>query len=156
MMRRIRTTPSPAGLISTVAVFFVLSLFPAAAGAQNGNRLCPAGFSETPNGGLSLADVGCTFCASGSCENVACLIAPACLCEPGPSLASCCRENPCCDNCPEPKPLQCTFTSCVCEPESCCFTICPKAKAPAATPYGLGALGLLLAGLGLYRVRRRR
>ena len=60
----------------------------------------------------------------------------------------------CCDNCPNPKPLTCSFLKCECTPETCCFTICPKAAAPTATPHGLVALGLLLTGLGLYRVSR--
>jgi hypothetical protein len=150
--------PGRIGLVHMLALVVMASL----AGAvladdddEDENRLCPEGFNEIRNAGFSLADVGCTLCTSESCSDVGCLIAPPCVCPPGPELESCCEESPCCENCPEPKPLKCSFTTCECTPDECCFTICPKAAAPTVTPYGLVALGLLLAGLGLHRLRRR-
>ena len=86
--------------------------------------ICGCGFTE---GLFNANDVGCTFCLLSApppelaCQFF-CLAPPTCFCggEPG-----CCDQNPCCDDCPGPKPPECDVNTCGCDPEECCFTACP-------------------------------
>jgi hypothetical protein len=82
--------------------------------------LCGCGYSEMSNTNAE----GCTFCGlrAPACEFV-CLGPPACLCGGNPG---CCEENPCCDDCPAPRPPACDVSTCGCEPDTCCFTLCPQ------------------------------
>jgi hypothetical protein len=148
---------SPLRTVTVVALLGSM-LFPATlAWAGAPNVLCPSGFEEMPNSGLSFDDVGCSLCSPEAGCVSQCLTVPVTLCPPGPSAenTSCCTANPCNGNCPEPKPLLCSFQNCQCEPEGCCFVVCPSAaRAPAVSSYGLIAIGLALAGLGILYARR--
>ena len=81
--------------------------------------VCGCGYGDAPN----TNGVGCTFCAliAPGCE-FGCLAPPTCLCGGG---EGCCEDNPCCDDCPGPKPPQCSVNTCSCDPTTCCFTTCP-------------------------------
>lgn len=111
---------------------------------------CPAGF----NSSFNTNKVGCTFCSEATPDcHVECLGPPACFCPPN-QLDTCCAANPCCDNCPVPKPLQCSLSQCTCEPGSCCSTLCPVG-APTTGYTTTALLVVLLTGFGVFAVRRR-
>ena len=138
-----------------VAVLIVLVLA-AAASAQDGVS-CPAGWTQTFN----VNSPGCTFCADpnqNECQ-VSCLGPPACLCPEG-ELEECCANSPCCENCPNSDALECNVSSCQCEPDTCCRTVCPVPFAAPAigTPTSLPFAGaaVLLALGGLWQIARRR
>jgi hypothetical protein len=120
---------------------------------------CPPPYTATFN----VNEVGCTFCARADLTEckIACLGPPACLCPEDSTFEECCQNTPCCDNCPDPKPLVCSLSKCLCEPESCCFTQCPRLPAPAlgspgSYSFALVAGGLGISGLLLARRARRR
>jgi hypothetical protein len=84
--------------------------------------VCGCGYSELANTNCT----GCTLCLQSGpgpvpgCT-IGCVGPPECVCLPGDS--ACCTANPCCDNCPDPKPLQCFTNFCTCDPASCCFVV---------------------------------
>ena len=135
------------------AAVLLLSLAAPASAGESSSGLCPDGFNEMFNAG----EPGCTLCSAPTDCNMRCTDPGTCFCEEGGGSA-CCRDNPCCDNCPEPKPLRCTTKRCACSPESCCSIVCPATPAPASSSAGLIALaGTLLAfGIGAVRVASRR
>ena len=135
-----------------IATVLLLALAAPAHAGQPSNGLCPAGFDAMFN----VNGPGCTLCsASDDCEP-SCLGPPACFCSPGDR--SCCEANPCCFNCPDPKPLSCETSTCSCTPESCCFTVCPATPAPVNSAAGLAILTTVLValGMGALGVARRR
>jgi len=138
----------------------VIAVIVACIGAASSQALqSPANLC--PPGQVSMFNVnrpGCTFCyeETQGCE-VQCLGAPTCVCEPGDT--ECCAASPCCENCPEPKPLSCDTSSCSCDPTTCCSTVCPApAPAPVSSVGGLAALavGLLVLGATAVRFAARR
>lgn len=84
--------------------------------------------------GTDINGLGCAFCVDPDppCGQLSCVDTPPCLC-PDDDLSNCCKTNPCCDNCPDPKPAQCDLIYCSCDDEACCETICP----PPAPEYVL-------------------
>jgi hypothetical protein len=88
--------------------------------------ICGCGYAELPNTNCP----GCTLCLQSGpgpvpgCS-IQCVGPPACVCAgvPPGEPNTCCTDNPCCDNCPDPKPLQCFTNSCTCDPEACCFLV---------------------------------
>ncbi len=127
----------------------ILLLAPAAATrvlAQSGG-LCPDGY----NSQFNVNEPGCTLCSAPTDCAVQC-ISTTCICAPND--AACCTNNPCCQNCPDPKPLRCSTVQCTCEPGSCCSTVCPSsAPAPVSSAPGLALLAAVLVALGTGAVR---
>src|SRR5579862_8289530 len=110
---------------------------------------CPPGF----NGTFNANKVGCTFCAEATSDcHFECVDTPPCVCPGGDP--ACCANNPCCNGCPDPKPLECELKHCDCSPSDCCSTICP-AGAPAVGSHASLLLVGMLAALGIVAVRRR-
>ena len=74
--------------------------------------------------GFNINGVGCAFCADSSPDcQVFCVGPPLCLCPPDDPEA-CCEANPCCDNCPDPKPDECFVSTCGSDPPECSLTVC--------------------------------
>jgi hypothetical protein len=114
---------------------------------------------------FNVNGVGCTFCNNpdpNECPNdPECLAAPTCDCTTDPNQAECCANTPCCFGCSGFGSLECNVSSCICEPEECCQTICPTAPAPVLGPvspaFGAVAAALVAAGsFVLVRQRARR
>jgi hypothetical protein len=98
----------------------------AALAGNNCGSVCGCGYGELPNTNCP----GCTLCLqSGDGPVPGCSIQllgpPACFCPgvPPGEPDTCCAANPCCDPCPEPKPLECSMNTATCDPASCCFII---------------------------------
>lgn len=80
--------------------------------------------SDWPVLAFNVNGVGCAFCAEASDEcAVFCVGPPVCLCPPD-EVEECCELNPCCDNCPEPRPEECSVISCGSDPPDCSLTVC--------------------------------
>ena len=127
-------------LLSLVTVLVLASSLNALPTTPSG--ICPPGFNETFN----VNTPGCTFCAAPVDCAVGCVGPPGCFCAPG-DLECCANVSPCCQNCPDPKPLHCSTIGCQCTPSTCCSTICP-ASAPTSSGAGLGMLAAVLGALG--------
>lgn len=132
-----------------------VSLLAGAARATEANQVCPEGYDQTAPNTTITDRVGCTVCFEQSGCELGCLVPPPSMCPEGPEYKNCCRSNPCADNCAEPKPLKCFTATCECEPEDCCFEVCPTAPAPAASPIALIALALALVGIGGFVLFRK-
>lgn len=153
-----RTIPVLVGISLSFLIFVPLS----AQGGEASAGWCPAGYEA---GAVNANGPGCTVCASqdAACEGVElfCIGPPLAICPPGPELEACCADTPCAENCPDPKPLRCSVSTCVCEPAECCKTNCPAPAPALGSPQsfnflfaaaGLTAVGLFLVGR---RSRRR-
>ena len=143
----------------------IMVLGASAASAQSVNQVCPEGYDESPFNTTISNRAGCTICSRSSGEpvvptepcQVECGMAPIPpICAPDVDLQACCRDLPCAINCPE-RPLGCSTVQCVCEPEGCCFEVCPgdRQPAPTASSYGIAALLIALGGFGAWRLSRR-
>src|SRR4029450_13205725 len=95
---------------------------------------------------------GCTYCFALTDCNVECLAPPTCVCT---DLACCAEVSPCCDGCPDPKPLRCETGTCTCTPDTCCSTVCPTTPAPTASKTAMAFLVAVLVALGVGTVRLR-
>lgn len=133
--------------IATAAILLCLLAAAAHAGpAPSG--LCPPGDAEAFN----VNGPGCTLCYEPTGCQLSCIGPPQCFCPPGDS--ACCFDNPCCQGCPDPKPLRCETSTCDCAPETCCSTVCPApAPAPTSSAFGLAGLAAVLLAIGAGAVR---
>ncbi len=86
-------------------------------------RVCDPFFTETFN----VNGAGCTFCDSTNTTScmTECLPPPVCFCGDGPNHDQCCANAPCCEGCPDAGSLRCTASTCSCNFDSCCKTVCP-------------------------------
>src|SRR5262245_7031448 len=130
--------------IAVVSAVLVGLLAPLAVAQPGGSPLCPAGYNSMFN----TNGVACTFCSAPTDCHVECLGPPVSFCPPNDP--TCCAATPCAFNCPLFDTLQCNVSSCICEPGSCCSTVCPDpAPAPAASGLGMVILTTVLVAFGM-------
>jgi hypothetical protein len=152
-----RMTPWSIAIVLSLLIFLPNSL---QAGVDSIQGSCPAGYDV---GLFNANGPGCTFCTSqdAACESadVGCLGPPLQVCPPQ-ELEACCAANPCAEPCPGPKPLECSVSSCTCDPGECCTTNCPAPAPALGSPQSFNflfaAAGLAAAGLFLVARRSRR
>src|SRR5262249_45285696 len=139
------------GLVVAAGLALMAAL-PAWAGKAPGGNICPSGWGSAFNGN----GVGCTFCNNpdtivGPDQPPLCFAAPrADPCE-GADVSECCELTPCASGCPDFDSLACNVSTCECDPEECCQTICPEAVAPVlgspiSPAFSLVAVALACAG----------